>query len=52
MEIRSLDGISGPGGECTCDHCQLEHNIDGIIAANQLEDKYAKSTVAVVSQVE
>lgn len=38
----TLDGITGPAGECTCSHCQMDQLIDGLMAP---------ATVAVVEQV-
>lgn len=55
----TLDGITGPNGECTCSHCQLDHMIDGIVAnpSNVTNDQFNKEkdydheTVSVYQQL-
>jgi hypothetical protein len=32
---KTLDGITGPNGECTCSHCQMDNMIDSIVAVKE-----------------
>lgn len=58
--IQSLDGITGPDGQCNCSHCQMDAVIDGIMApadqaiVDQTPNREAtnvQSSVPVVTQL-
>lgn len=52
---QTLDGITGPTGECTCSHCHLDAVIDGIMTQQEYnalkEEQDDQQTVAVYQQI-
>lgn len=45
---KSLDGITGPTGECLCSHCQMNAMIDGI---QEKEEKDGQKAAPVYQQL-